>query len=334
MRTLIGSLVIAIGCLLAPLALMAGWAASEVADPGGYLRTMAPLAGHPAVRQAVTEQVADEVTLRLRELGVPARGELIRETARTGSGDDFAAAWVEINRVAHRRFLAVLGGGGGSDPFTRREGVGYDLAPMYELVKQRLRQTGLEAAGRLPDTRLTARLIPPSVANGAHHVCGGLLSLRWILAGASPLLIAVGMFLVRDRHVGLIGAGLGTALGMLVLAITLSALRNVYLPESTPRDGLRVGALLAMFDTLTGSLRSGLRVLFGLGLAVAAATFIAGNGLTRPDRAPGPSTVPGDSGPPVAPASPVPSVSPVSPLVQESVPHQPAAPAKDVAEGR
>ncbi|MEU4830044.1 hypothetical protein [Streptosporangium sp. NPDC023615] len=369
MRTLIGSLVIALGCLLAPLALLAGWSTSQVADPGGYLRTMAPLAGHPAVRQAVTDHVADEVVLRLRDLGVPARGELVRDTVEAGTGDDFAAVWVEINRMAHRRFLTVVGGAGGSHPVVRSEGVGYDLAPMYELARQRLRHAGVEAATRLPDTHPTARVIPPSAANGAHHACKGLTSLRWVLAGASPLLIAAGVFLVRDRRVGLIGAGLGTALSMLALAIALSALRNVYLPESTPRDGLRVGAVLAMFDTLTASLRSGLRVLFGVGLAVAAAMFLAGNGFTRPDRASAASAAPmtsatpappgtsaeaaeaseaseasSDFGTPVtsgeAPADPGPAASSApagssaSSAAHGSVPHQPAAPEKDVAEGR
>ncbi|MGJ6965456.1 hypothetical protein ACSDR0_26470 [Streptosporangium sp. G11] len=270
MRTVIGSILIALGCLLAPFALTAYWAANEIADPNRYIRNVTPLATHPAVRNAITNRVTDEVILRLRGLGVTVGGELIRETVKTGIDDDFAVAWVEINRLTHRRLLAVLSHAPNSA--VPGDGVGYDLAPVYELVKRRLQVAGLGAASRLPQTHPVAPLLPTSAVAAIDGTYDRLVSLRWVLVCASPALIGAGVFLIRDRYVALIGAGLGLAASMLALAIAMSAVRNVYLPGSV--TGLSNNAVVAIFDALTAFLRNGLRVLFTLGLLVAATAFV------------------------------------------------------------
>lgn len=303
MRTVIGSILIALGCLLAPFALTAYWAANEIADPNRYIRNVAPLAAHPAVRNAVTDRVTDEIILRLRGLGISVGGELIRETVKTGIDDDFAVAWVEINRLTHRRLLAVLGHA--PKPNVEDDGVGYDLAPVYELVKRRLQVAGLGAASRLPKTHPVTLLLPKSAIVTIDGVYDKLIALRWVLMGLSPALIAAGVFLIRDRCVALIGAGLGLAASMLALAIALSALRNVYLPSSVT-GGLSYSAVVAIFDALTAFLRNGLRVLFTLGLLVAATAFVVRGRRIR---------------------------SRLVAAAVEARPHQPAEPPKDVPEG-
>lgn len=280
MRKMISSILITLGCLLAPLALVAFWAANEVADSGGYIRNMAPLARHPHVRDAVTGRVADEITLRLRGLGVTAEEGFVYNVVGDRVDGDFVAAWVEINRVAHRRFVMVLVGGESADSGMPGGGVGYDLAPMYELVRWKLWSNGMEAASRLPSTRPAVLVLPASAVVGIDHIHERLVSLRWVLAGMSPALIAAGVFLARDRCAALIGTGIGVAAGMFTLAIAVFALRNVYLPNSTT-GGLSTPATLAIFDALTASLRNGLRVLFALGLLLAGMVFVIRNGLVR-----------------------------------------------------
>ncbi|MFI6457638.1 hypothetical protein ACIBF6_39530 [Streptosporangium amethystogenes] len=301
MRKMISSILIALGCLLAPFALVAFWAANEVADSGGYLRNMAPLAHHPDVRDAVTGRVADEITLRLRERGVTTGEGLVHNVVGDRVDDDFVTAWVETNRLAHRRFVAVLSADSGIS-----SGIGYDLAPMYELVKHRLRSGGLKAATLLPRTHLVVQVLPASDVAKIDHIHDRLISLRWVLAGMSPTLIAAGVLLAHDRCTALIGAGIGVAGGMLTLAIAMSVLRNGYLPDSTGPGGLPVAAVLVIFDALTAFLRNSLRVLFVLGLLMAGAVFVARNGFIRCR----------------------------APAMFESRAHQPDEPANDVADGR
>ncbi|MER5645035.1 hypothetical protein [Streptosporangium sp. NPDC002524] len=308
MRRVIGSILIALGCLLAPFALTAHWAATDIADPGRYIRNVSPLAAHPAIKSAITNRVTDEVVLRLRGLGLSVGGELIRETVKAGVDDDFAIAWVEINKVTHRRFLAILGHD--PNPSAQEEdeddGVGYDFAPVYELVKRKLQIAGMRDAARLPESHPVTLLLPTTAMTMIDGVYDGLISLRWVLVGMSPVLIAAGVLLMRDRCVALIGAGLGLAASMLALAIAMSAVRNAYLP-GVVAGGLSYAAVVAIFDALTAFLRNGLRVIFALGLLVAAAAFFARGRLLR---------------------------SRLAGAAFEARAHQSAEPPKDVPEGR
>ncbi|WP_440087863.1 hypothetical protein [Streptosporangium sp. LJ11] len=278
MRRVIGSILIALGCLLAPFALTAHWAANEIADPDRYLRNVTPLAAHPAVKSAVTNRVTDEIVVRLRGLGLSVGGELIRETVKAGVNDDFAVAWVDINKLTHRRFLAILGHS--PDAGVQEDGVGYDLAPVYELVKRRLQVAGMGDASRLPEAHPVTLLLPASAMITIDKVYDELISLRWVLLGLSPALIVAGVALARDRCTALIGAGLGLAASMLALAIAMSAVRNVYLP-GVVAGGLSYAAVVAIFDALTAFLRNGLRMIFTLGLLMAAATFFVRGRLVR-----------------------------------------------------
>ncbi|MGS2647492.1 hypothetical protein [Streptosporangium sp. G12] len=278
MRRVIGSILIALGCLLAPFALTAHWAANEIADPDRYLRNVTPLAAHPAVKSAVTNRVTDEIVVRLRGLGLSVGGELIRETVKAGVNDDFAVAWVDINKLTHRRFLAILGHSPNAG--VQEDGVGYDLAPVYELVKRRLQVAGMGDASRLPEAHPVTLLLPASAMITIDKVYDELISLRWVLLGLSPALIVAGVALARDRCTALIGAGLGLAASMLALAIAMSAVRNVYLP-GVVAGGLSYAAVVAIFDALTAFLRNGLRMIFTLGLLMAAATFFVRGRLVR-----------------------------------------------------
>lgn len=278
MRRVIGSILIALGCLFAPFALTAHWAATDIADPGRYIRNVSPLGAHPAVKSAVTNRVTDEIVLRLRGLGLSVGGELIRETVKDGVDDDFAIAWVEINKVTHRRFLAILGHD--PNPSMREDGVGYDLAPVYELVKRRLQVAGMGDASRLPESHPVSLLLPTTAMTVINRTYDGLIALRWVLLGVSPVLIVAGVLLMRDRCVALIGAGLGLAASMLALAIAMSAVRNAYLP-GVVAGGLSYAAVVAIFDALTAFLRNGLRVIFTLGLLMAVAAFFARGRIIR-----------------------------------------------------
>ncbi|MEU8038182.1 hypothetical protein [Streptosporangium sp. NPDC049078] len=303
MRTVIGSILIVLGCLLAPFALTAYWAANEIADPDRYIENVAPLAAHPDVRNAITDRVTDEVVVRLRALGVSVGGEVVRETVKSGVDNDFAVAWVEVNRQTHRRLLAILGhapNAGMAD-----DGVGYDLAPVYELVKRRLKAVGVREASRLPSTHPVTLLLPTSAVFVIDNSYDRLISLRWVLLGLSPALIVTGVLLPRDRCAALIGAGLGLATSMLALAVVLSVIRNVYLPASAT-GGMSYSAVAAIFDALTAFLRDGLRVLFTLGLLVAATAFVVKGKRVR---------------------------SRFAAAVLEDRRHQPADPSKDVSEG-
>jgi hypothetical protein len=84
---------------------------------------------------------------------------------------------------------------------------------------------------------------------------------------------------VTQPRRALIGAGLGFAASMLVLAAALLIARNLYL-NSVPAGMLPPDAAAAAFDILVRLIKTALRTLLVAGLAVAAGAFFTG----RPQR--------------------------------------------------
>ena len=93
------------------------------------------------------------------------------------------------------------------------------------------------------------------------------------------LLLALGVYVARGHRRALIGAGLGLAASMLVLAAGLLIFRSVYL-SSVPNDVLPADAAAALFDTLVRFIKEGLRTILVVGLVVAAGAFLTGPSVT------------------------------------------------------
>ena len=62
----VATILIVPGCLLAPISVLAVWAASEVSNTGRYVATMEPLVHNPAIQNALTDKITAEITARLK----------------------------------------------------------------------------------------------------------------------------------------------------------------------------------------------------------------------------------------------------------------------------
>jgi hypothetical protein len=305
-RTIIAALLIVVACVLAPLSVVAVWTKNFVTNTDRYVETVTPLASNPDVQNAITNtitaqvfryldvqtvvtQAADALDSRapraadgLRALSGPiANG--VQSFARTQVGnvvssDAFARAWVEANRVAHQELVKALTGEGGS--LTVKDNtVSVNLAAFIQTVKQQLEANGFALAGRIPEVNASFTIFESSqiqrVQNGFHllNVLGVWLPIIVLL------LIAIGVYVAVSHRRALIGAGLGLAIGMLVLALGLAIFRTVYL-NSVPPDLLPHDAAAALYDTLIRFLRTGLRTVAVLGLVVAAGAFLSGGSVT------------------------------------------------------
>ena len=59
------TILVVIGCVLAPVSVLAVWAANEVSNTGRYVATMEPLIHDPAIQNALTDKITTEITTRL-----------------------------------------------------------------------------------------------------------------------------------------------------------------------------------------------------------------------------------------------------------------------------
>src|SRR5262245_776523 len=60
-RAIVATLLIVIGCVLAPLSVAAVWTRNQVTNTDRYVATVTPLANDPAIQNAITDQITAQV---------------------------------------------------------------------------------------------------------------------------------------------------------------------------------------------------------------------------------------------------------------------------------
>jgi hypothetical protein len=306
-RTPVATLLIVLGCLLAPVSVLGVWTANQVSNTDRYVATVEPLIHEPAIQNALTDKITLQVTRRLNVVGYanqaasslnshfPRVSTLIRALAgslATGiagfihtqvhkivTSSAVASAWVQVNRVAHAQLVKVLSGQGGGAVSTSNGQVILDLAPFINIVKQDLVKRGLTIVNRLPPIHVTIALFSSKSLVQAQTLYRLINTLKWVLPFLSLVLIALGVYVARGHRRALIGAGLGFAGSMVVLGALLAIFRTVYL-NSVPSSILPSDAAAAAYDIMVRFIKEGLRVLLVVGLVVAIGAFFFGPSVT------------------------------------------------------
>jgi hypothetical protein len=300
----VATILIVIGCLLAPVSVLAVWAASEVSNTGRYVATMEPLAHNPAIQNALTDKITAEITTRLKVTsyadqaaaalsggGLPRAGALLKSVAPslasgvTGfihsevhkivTGPRFAEAWVRANTIVHQELVKALSGQGGSSVSVKNGQVVVSLGPFIDVVKQDLVKRGFGLVSKIPAINPTLTLFSAKYLVKAQSAYRLINNLKIVLPILTVLLLALGVFVARGRRRALIGAGLGLAASMVVPGVGLALFRGIYL-HSVPPSVLPADAAAALFDTLVRFIKDGLRTVLVVGLVVAAGAFLAG----------------------------------------------------------
>ena len=309
-RTIVAFVCIVVACLLAPLSVVAVWTRNQVTNTDRYVATVSPLAADPAIQAAIADQITAQVftyldiqglttqvlgavadrgglppavASRLEGLAVPiANG--VQSFTRTQVGkvvqsDAFADAWVQANRVAHAELVAALTGEGGGAVTVQNDTVSLNLAAFIETVKARLVASGFTLAARVPEVAASFVLFQSADVTRARRVFNLLNTLGIWLPVITLILLVVGVYVARDHRRALVGAGLGVAVGMVVLALGLAVFRSIYL-DAVPASVLPHDAAAVLYDTIVRFLRAGLRTILVLGLVVAAGAFLTGRSVT------------------------------------------------------
>jgi hypothetical protein len=312
-RTIVAVVLIVLGCVLAPLAGVAVWARNQVTNTDRYVATVQPLASDPAIQQAVTDQitaqvftyvdiqalttqVVDALATRVEGRGLPpqaaaalqglagpvangVQGFVRTQVERIVQSQAFADAWVQANRVAHDAFVKALTGEGGGAVTVANDTVTLNLAPFIQTVKQRLVAQGFTLAERIPQVDKSFVLFQSEDITRARSAFNLLNTLGVWLPIIALILIGIGVYVAKDHRRALVGAGLGVAAGMVLLALGLAVFRSIYL-DGVPATVLPHDAAAVLYDTIVRFLRAGLRTILVLGLVVAAGAFLTGPSVT------------------------------------------------------
>ncbi|WP_395573083.1 hypothetical protein [Streptomyces sp. BK79] len=271
LRSTLPTVLIALACLLAPCGTLAAWAAYGLADTGRYVAAMAPLAGDPDVREAVADTVGDGVVDAVAAGPVNGSVRLFaQDAARSFTGTDaFREGWNAAHRAVHEAVLRAL-----RDEGAAGRPVTVDLAPVTARVKDRLAADNVPFARRIPVRHTTVTVLPAHEVDRlrkGYHVLD--VAALWLPLTAVVFALT-GIAVAACRRRAVTAAGIGTAVGGALLALAVVVGRRLTLAELP--DAVNDPAAGAVYDALTGTLRTASWLLVVLGLTVALASWLAG----------------------------------------------------------
>jgi hypothetical protein len=306
-RAPVATLLIVLGCLLAPVSVLGIWTANQVSSTDRYVANIEPLIHEPAIQNALTDKITNQITAHLNVVGYaneaatslnshfPRVSTLIRTFAPSIAGaiagfihtqvhkivtsPQVANAWIQVNRVAHDQVVKVLSGQGTSAISTSNGQVILDLAPFINIVKQDLVKRGFSLISKLPPIHVTVALFSSRTLVEAQSLYRLINTLKWVLPFLALILIGLGVYIARNHRRALIAAGLGFAASMVLLGALLAIFRSAYL-NSVPNSVIPSDAAAAAYDIMVRFIRQGLRVLLVVGLVVAAGAFFSGPSVT------------------------------------------------------
>jgi LPXTG-motif cell wall-anchored protein len=302
LRSALAALLITVACVLSPLSIVASWTASIIGDTNRYVAMVGPLPANPDVQDAIASRTAQAVSQHLdvntliqqvAPADRPQLGTLLgklsgpinsaiasfvqKQTKTVVSSSWFQTFWQEANRRLHATVDKALTGQGGGTVKLTNNAVVIDLAPVIDQVKQKLVGDGLTIAGKIPEIHTDFTVFS---AQSIGKVKTGFRLLQVLgdwLPVIGVLLAAAGVWLSRRRRRATVAAAFGIAAGALVLGIGLSVFREVYL-HKLPAD-VNEAAAKAVYDQLVLFLRTAVRSVVVLGVAVGLGVWLTGNGL-------------------------------------------------------
>jgi hypothetical protein len=307
-RAPVSVVLIVIGCILAPLSVVAVWTANQVSNTDRYVANLEPLIHDPAVQRALTDKITLEIDTRLNVKGLTTQaatalsqkgltrvgallntfsgqiassvnGFIHTQVAKIVASPQFARLWVEVNRTAHAQLVKALSGQGNGAITISNGKVVLNLGPIIDQVKTRLATRGLTIVDKIPHINPTFPLFSAKYLVRAQSGYRLLNDLKIVLPILTLVLLGLGVYVARGHRRALIGAGLGFAASMAILGLGLTIFRGVYL-GSVPSSVLPADAAAVLYDTLVRFIRDGLRILLVAGLIVAIGAFFSGPSVT------------------------------------------------------
>ena len=303
-RTPVALVLIILGCVLAPVAVLGVWAGNEVSNTGRWVATVEPLIHDPAIQNVLADKITTQITSQLNMTGtinqassqLNSKGLTRISSLLTTFGPQIASAvtgfvhstvhtvissqaaaniWVQVNTVAHQAVVKVLSGQGNGAISTSNGQIVLNLGPFIAVVKQDLIAHGFSLANNIPAVSPTLALFQANDLGKAQSAYRLITTLKIVLPILVLLLLGAGVYVARSRRHALVGAGLGLAASMLVLGIGLLIGRSIYL-NSVPSSVLPGDAAAAAFDAMVHFIKVGLRVVLLVGLVVAIGAFFTG----------------------------------------------------------
>ncbi|RAG80723.1 hypothetical protein DN069_36595 [Streptacidiphilus pinicola] len=300
-KSALSAVLITLACILAPLSIVASWASSIIGDTNRYVAMVAPLPANPDVQNAIATRTSQAVSAHidvnsllqqvaptdrprldaaLGKLSGPIDSAITsfvqKQTQSVVSSSWFQSFWADANRRIHQNMVKALTGQGGGAVQLTQNSVVIDLAPVIDQVKQRLVSNGMTIAGKIPEIHTNFTVVNAQNIGKAKTGFRLLQVIGNWLPVIGVVLAVAGVWLARRWRRAAVAAAFGIAAGALVLGIGLSIFRVIYL-DKLPAD-VNQDAAKAIYDQLVLFLRTAVRSVVVLGVAVGLGFWLTGHG--------------------------------------------------------
>ncbi|UOE42545.1 hypothetical protein [Agromyces larvae] len=312
-RAPVSAVLIVLGILLAPVALIGGWARLELVDTDRFVQTFGPLAEDPAVQAYLVDQVTtvideqvdiDALTASvfdgIRSLDLPPRAQdalgLLEGPAAEGlrslvsqvverviTSEAFADVWNQALRISHTQFVAAVQGDPDAALQLAGDGtVSVQLGPIVAEVRQQLVDQGVGFASAIPAVDRSIEIVQADSLALVRTVYTLAVAVGLWLPFVSLGLLVAGVLVARRRTTALVWTAGGFAFAMLVLGAGVGIGQAFFVatvsPSIMPSDTAD-----ALYEQLVELMRGSIAALFLLGLLVALFAWFSGP--YRPARA-------------------------------------------------
>lgn len=305
-RAPLSAVCIVIAAILVPVSIVASWARAELVDQDAFVQTFAPLADDPDVQALIIDEtvaaidesinidgLVDDLFDGIASLGIPRRAaaalDLLRGPAAAGvhstlsssitaavESDAFSSVWDRALRLSHTAMLAaVTNDGSGAVAISDTGEIGIQLGPIVADLRQRLLDQGFRFASVIPTVDRTIVVAQSDAIVVVRTVYTIAVLVGWWIPLLCLGLFVLGIALARRRATGLIGSGIGIAIGGAAVAIAL-AVAGTTLALNADNRGISSAAITAIFAQVTSAMRDTAIMLIALGVFLALVAWLAG----------------------------------------------------------
>jgi len=304
--TLLATVLIVIGSLLAPVAVVAAWARIELTDTDRFVAAYAPLADSPAFQAYLTDQTVAVINqhvdipkltsdgingivslgtgpvatnaLRAFEGPIASALQSLIQSRVAGfvASDAFATVWADALRISHTQLVATMENNPNSAVTLGADGsVGIQLAPIIEAVKGALVKQGITVASGIPTINRTITVAESTSVPTIQLAYNLAVAVgTWLLWVALAFLVA-GVLVARRRSRALIWAAVSLAL-MMAAVLAAAAIGNIVFIASVSPTQLPSNVAGVLFDAVVGGIRGTTVAVLVLGVAIAVVGWMAG----------------------------------------------------------
>lgn len=305
-RAVVSGLLIVVGLILAPLAVLGPWVRAELVDTDQFVATFAPLVEHAEVQGFIADQAMtafdDNVPVKalvgelfdgLTALDLPPKASAalsllegpaaagVRSIVESGvstvvASPQFSTVWENALRETHSRTITVLQGHPGALVSLSHEGVlSLNVGEVTGQIKSELQSRGIGVADAIPTIDRTIIIVSSDALATVRSLYLVAVSIGFWIPYVVLGLLVVGVAIARKRARTIAWTAAGTAASLLILASGVGIGRAVFVSSLSPSI-MSAEAARAIYEQVISRLVPTIAALVLVALIVMVAAWLAG----------------------------------------------------------